>query len=440
MNIARITALLALSLTIALSSALTRAQAPATPPAVAARAATAAPAGFSAERLARADKMLQSYVDDGLIPGAVALVLRDGRPVYQKAVGWADKEAGRRMTMDTIFRIASQTKALTSVAVLSLFEEGRLSLGDPVSRFIPAFGNTTVSVRGENGVTVVPARRPITIRDLLTHTAGISYGVQPEIASQYEQRGLGPAAGFGWYFADKDEPVCAPIERLATLPFVAQPGEAWVYGYNTDVLGCVVERVSGQPLDQLIRARITEPLGMRDTSFFLGPERRSRLAAVYASTGDGKIARAPDGARGQGSYVDGPRRTFAGGAGLLSTARDYGRFLEMIRNGGALDGIRILAPHSVELMTTNQVGTLHSANGLGFGLGFETTDRYGANGMDSVGSYGWGGAYGTVYRVDPRERMVTMLMLQLLPNTTDVREKFPAMIYQALVEPSFKAR
>ena len=254
---------------VGLSTALTLAQAPATPPAVAARAATTAPAGFSAERLARADKMLQSYVDDGLIPGAVALVLRDGRPVYQKAVGWADKEAGRRMTMDTIFRIASQTKALTSVAVLSLFEEGKLSLGDPVSRFIPAFGKTTVSVRGENGVTVVPARRPITIRDLLTHTAGISYGVQPEIASQYEQRGLGPAAGFGWYFADKDEPVCAPIERLATLPFVAQPGEAWVYGYNTDVLGCVVERVSGQPLDQFIRARITEPLGMRDTSFFL---------------------------------------------------------------------------------------------------------------------------------------------------------------------------
>ena len=438
MNIARITASLACLL--GLSTALPLAQAPATPPAVAARAVTAAPAGFSPERLARADKMLQSYVDDSLIPGAVALVLRDGRPVYQKAVGWADKEAGRRMTMDTIFRIASQTKALTSVAVLSLFEEGKLSLGDPVSRFIPAFGNTTVSVRGENGVTVVPARRPITIRDLLTHTAGISYGVQPEIASQYEQRGLGPAAGFGWYFADKDEPVCAPIERLATLPFVAQPGEAWVYGYNTDVLGCVVERVSGQPLDQFIRARITEPLGMRDTSFFLGPEQRSRLAAVYASTGDGKIARAPDGARGQGSYVDGPRKTFAGGAGLLSTARDYGRFLEMIRNGGALDGIRILAPHSVELMTTNQVGTLHSANGLGFGLGFETTDRYGANGMDSVSSYGWGGAYGTVYRVDPRERMVTMLMLQLLPNTTDVREKFPAMIYQALVEPSFKAR
>jgi CubicO group peptidase (beta-lactamase class C family) len=436
MNIARSTALLAVA--IGLSSALTVAQGPAGAP-VTGSASRPVPAGFSAARLARVDQMLQSYVDDGLIPGAVALVLRDGRPAYQKAVGWADKEAGRRMALSTVFRIASQTKALTSVGVLSLLEEGKLSLSDPVSRFIPAFGKTTVSVRGENGVTVVPARRPITIRDLLTHTAGISYGVQPDVASQYEARGLGPAAGFGWYLADKDEQVCAPIERLATLPFVAQPGEAWVYGYNTDVLGCVIERVSGQPLDEFIRVRITEPLHMRDTSFFLAPEKRDRLAAVYASGSDGKAVRAENGARGQGSYVEGPRKSFAGGAGLLSTARDYGRFLEMIRGGGALDGIRILAPHSVELMTTNQVGTLHSSTGLGFGLGFETTDRYGANGMDSVGSYGWGGAYGTVYRVDPRERMVTILMLQLLPNTTDIREKFPAMVYQALVEPSFKS-
>jgi CubicO group peptidase (beta-lactamase class C family) len=438
MAFARAAFVLFAALTVAAYSGVW-AQVPA--PAAPARPVSTAPAGFSAERLARVDKVLQSYVDDGLIPGAVALVLRDGRPVYQKAVGWADKEAGRRMTMDTIFRIASQTKAITSVAVLALFEEGKLSLSDPVGKFIPAYAKTSVSVRGENGTTtVVPAKRPITIRDLLTHTAGISYGVQPEIAAQYEARGLGTAAGFGWYFANMDEPVCGPIERLATLPFVAHPGEAWVYGYNTDVLGCVVERASGQPLDQFIRARVTEPLGMRDTTFFLAPEQRSRLATVYASGNDGKSVRAPDGARGQGDYVDGPRKTFAGGAGLLSTARDYGRFLEMIRGGGALDGIRILAPHSVDLMTNNQVGTLHSATGLGFGLGFETTDRYGANGMDSVGAYGWGGAYGTMYRVDPRERMVTMLMLQLLPNTTDVREKFPAMVYQALVEPAAKAR
>ena len=386
--------------------------------------------GFSAERLSRVDAMLQSYVDQDLIPGAVALVLQDGKPVYQKAVGWADKEAGRRMTMDTIFRIASQTKAITSVAVLSLVEEGKLGLSDPVGRYIPTFAKTTVLV----GSTTVPARRPITIRDLLTHMAGISYGVQPEIANQYAAKGLGPSAGAGWYFADKDEGICDAMERLGTLPFVAQPGEAWVYGYNTDVLGCVVERVTGQGLDQVIAARITGPLGMTDTRFFASPDQRGRLAAVYASGANGKSTRAPEGALGQGAYVDGPRRALAGGAGLVSTARDYGRFLEMIRHGGTLDGVRILAPHTVALMHTNQVGTLHSANGLGFGLGFETTDRYGANGMDSVGAYGWAGAYGTIYRIDPDARLVTMLMLQLLPNTTDVREKFPALVHQALLE------
>ncbi|HEY6507634.1 MAG TPA: serine hydrolase domain-containing protein [Vicinamibacterales bacterium] len=389
-----------------------------------------ASAGFSVERLARLDAMLQSYVDQGLIPGAVALVLQDGKPVYQKAVGWADKEAGRRMTMDTIFRIASQTKAITSVAVLSLVEEGKLGLSDPVGRYIPTFAKTTVVA----GSTTVPARRPITIRDLLTHTAGISYGVQPEIASQYAAKGLGPAAGAGWYFADKDEGICDAMERLGTLPFVAQPGEAWVYGYNTDVLGCVVERVTGQGLDQVIAARITGPLGMTDTRFFVSPDQRGRLAAVYASGANGKSTRAPDGALGQGAYVDGPRRALAGGAGLVSTARDYGRFLEMIRHGGPLDGVRILAPHTVALMHTNQVGTLHSPNGLGFGLGFETTDRYGANGMDSVGAYGWAGAYGTIYRIDPDARLVLMFMIQQLPNTTDVREKFPALVYQALLE------
>ncbi len=183
------------------------------------------------------------------------------------------------------------------------------------------------------------------------------------------------------------------METLAVLPFVAQPGEAWVYGYSIDVLGCVVERASGMPLDEFVRTRITEPLGMKDTRFFLPTEQRGRLAAVYASGSDGRITRAPEGSRGQGAYVDGPRRSFAGGAGLLSTARDYARFLEMIRQGGALDGVRVLAPRTVELMTTNQVGTLYSSTGLGFGMGFETTDRYGANGMDSKGAYGWDGAY-----------------------------------------------
>jgi CubicO group peptidase (beta-lactamase class C family) len=392
------------------------------------RAAAASKAGLATERVARIDRALQQYVDDNRIAGIVALVLRDGQPVYERAVGWSDKEAGRRMTTDTIFRIASQTKAITSTAILSLVEEGKLTINDPVSRVIPQFAKTTVATGGS----VVPAKRPITIRDLLTHTAGISYGTEPAIAPQYEAKGLGPAAGFGWYTADKDEPVCSTMERLATLPFVAQPGEQWVYGYNTDILGCVVERASGMPLDAFIKTRITQPLRMTDTQFFLPAAQRDRLAAVYASGDDGLIKRAPDGPRGQGNYVDGPRRSFAGGAGLLSTARDYGRFLEMIRRGGELDGVRILAPRTVKLMTTNQVGTLHSTTGLGFGLGFETTDRYGANGMDSEGAFGWAGAYGTIYRIDPEARLVMLMMIQLLPNATDIRTVFPALVYQAL--------
>ena len=388
------------------------------------------------DRIGRIDRLLQAYVDDNRISGAVALVLRDGRPVYEAAVGWSDKDAGRLMTPDAIFRIASHTKALTSVAILSLVEEGRIGLADPVSRFIPEFAATNVMVRDGADTEMVRANRPITIRDLLTHTAGISYGTQPEVAALYEAKGLGPAAGFGWYTADKDEPICTTMETLASLPFVAQPGEDWVYGYNTDILGCVVERASGVPLDAFVAMRITEPLGMNDTYFFLSPEQRDRLAAVYASGPDGRITRAPEGSKGQGAYVDGARRSFAGGAGLLSTASDYARFLEMIRNGGALDGVRILAPRTVKQMTTNQVGTLHSTTGLGFGLGFQTTDRYGANGMDSEGAFGWFGAYGTMYRVDPEARLVMVLLVQMLPNATDIRTKFPTLVYQALVEPS----
>jgi CubicO group peptidase (beta-lactamase class C family) len=389
---------------------------------------------FASDRLARIDTVFNRYVDEGRIGGAVVLVLREGRPVYERAFGWSDKESGRRMAPDSIFRIASQSKALTSVGILSLMEEGKLALTDPVSLFIPAFAKTTVLVEKDGAVSTVPANRPITIRDLLTHTAGISYGTGRAEAPLYQAKGLGPAAGFGWYTADKDEPICDTMERLASLPFAAQPGESYVYGYNTDILGCVIERASGIPLDRFIAQRITGPLHMQDTQFYLLPSQRERLTAVYASGPDGRITRAPDGARGQGHYVDGPRKSFAGGAGLLSTARDYGRFLEMIRNGGILDGVRILSPRTVALMTTNQVGTLHSSTGLGFGLGFETTDRYGAAGLASVGSYGWGGAYGSTYRVDPDAGVVMLLMIQLLPSSSDITAKFPTLVYQALVD------
>ena len=391
-----------------------------------------APGTFDPARATVIDRAFQRYIDTDRVAGIVALAMQDGHVVYEKAFGWADKEAGRRMTTDTIFRIASQSKAITSAAIMQLIEEGSLALNTRVSTLIPSFTTTTVAVANDRGsVTQVPPRRPITIRDLLTHTAGISYGTDPAVSALYREKGLGPAAGAGWYTADKDEPVCVTMERLGTLPFVAQPGEAWVYGYNTDILGCIVEKVSGMSLDAYLRERILAPLGMKDTQFFLPPSQKDRLAAVYSSA-DGKYVRAPEGPRGQGHYIDGPRRNFSGGAGLLSTARDYARFLEAMRRGGTLDGARILSPLSVKLMSTNQVGTLHSTTGLGFGLGFETVDRFGASGMSHEGTFSWGGAYGSQYRVDPAARLTMVLMIQLIPNATDLSQVFPTLIYQAL--------
>jgi CubicO group peptidase (beta-lactamase class C family) len=391
--------------------------------------------GFSVERLGRVDALVDTYINDGRVAGAVVLVLRDGKPVYERAAGWADKEAGRKMTMDTQFRIASQTKALTSVAILQLMEEGKLAINDPAGKYIPTFAKTTVAtkIEGAKDPVISPAKRAITLKDLLTHTSGMDYGTSAGVAALYEAKGLGPAAGFGWYFADKNEPICDSMERLGTLPFVSQPGEAWVYGYNTDVLGCIVEKASGVSLDEFFRSHITGPLGMKDTHFFLPPEKRERLATVYGSDANGKAVRQANDAKGQGHYVDGPRKSFSGGAGLISTARDYATFLEALRNGGELGKVRILSPHAVKLMTTNQVGSLRGQNANGFGYGFDTQDRYGP-GMDSVGAWGWGGAYGSSYKVDPAERLTIVLMIQLLPNNTDFRDKFPASIYQALLD------
>jgi CubicO group peptidase (beta-lactamase class C family) len=391
---------------------------------------------ISKERLARIDGLMQQYVDENLIAGAVALILQNGQPIYQRALGYSDKEAGSRMQMDTIFRIASQTKAITSVAILQLQERGKLIVTDPVSKYIPEFAKTTVLVKNESGASsTVPATRPITLRDLLTHTAGISYGTQPELADLYAAKGLGPAAGNGWYTADKNEGTCTTMARLASLPFQTQPGTAFIYGYNTDILGCVVERASGMPLDEYFRTQITGPLGMKDTQFFLPQEQRRRLAAVYASGPNGKIVRAPNDAKGQGHYIDGPRKNFAGGAGLLSTAQDYARFLEALRNGGVLDGVRILSPRSVALMTTNQIHELHVKEDMGFGYGFEIVERFGAAGLEAPGTFGWGGAYGTNYRVDPTSGLVVVLMIQLMPNNTDFREKFANLVYQSLLPP-----
>ncbi|MBI4500438.1 MAG: beta-lactamase family protein [Gemmatimonadetes bacterium] len=390
---------------------------------------------FSADRVGRIDRAMQSYVDSGFIAGAATLVMQHGRVVYQGAYGWADRERGRKMSGDAIFRIASQSKAVTAVAVMMLVEEGRIALGEPVSRYMPTFARTAVVARSDSARSLVPAKRLISIRDLLTHTAGISYGTDPQVAALYEAKGLGPAAGFGWYLADKAEPICVTMDRLGSLPFVAQPGEAFVYGYSTDILGCVVERVSGMPLDQFFRQRVFDPLGMPDTYFYLPEDKRSRLAAVYAPDESGKLSRAVLGSRGQGHYVEGPRASFAGGAGLLSTTHDYARFLQMLLNGGELDGVRLLSPTTVGLMTANQVGTLYSPDGYGFGLGFRTTERLGGGGLPfSIGSYGWGGAYQSTYWVDPAQGLVALFMSQHLPNVQpNVANRFVWLVYQAMV-------
>jgi len=283
---------------------------------------------------------------------------------------------------------------------------------------------------GGTGYDVVPARRAITIRDLLTHTAGISYGDGPA-ADQWQAAGI-----TGWYFADRDEPVGATISRLAALPFDAQPGEKWVYGYNTDILGALVERVSGQPLDQFLRTRIFEPLGMRDTSFYLPKEKADRLATVYSVAGEGTVTRTPDtgGMTSQGAYLEGPRKSFSGGAGLLSTASDYARFLQMLLNGGELDGQRILSRSTVKLMTVSHTAGIEFRPGQGFGLGFSIVEDLGARGLPgSVGEYGWGGAYHSTYWVDPAEQLVVVYMTQVIPSgTLDDQNKLRALVYQAI--------
>jgi CubicO group peptidase (beta-lactamase class C family) len=402
--------------------------------------------GVAADRLARLGPALREYVTRGQLAGGVVLVARHGTLLHADAFGFRDREAQAPMRTDTIFRIASQTKALVSVGIMMLQEEGKLLLSDPLGKYLSEFQRTTVAVPNETGgYDVVDAKRPITLRDLLTQTAGIGYGMG--IA-----RDRWEAAGIqGWYFANRDEPIAATVSRMAALPFDAHPGERWVYGYATDILGVVIEKVSGEALDRFLRARVFEPLGMTDTHFYLPPEKRDRLAVVYSALPSvvhrdvgpliafretAGVERAPEPGTGigQGAYVDGPRASFSGGAGLLSTASDYARFLQMLLNGGTLDGTRLLSRKSVELMTAAHVPRQQYRDGQAFGLGFSVVEDVGARGTPgSVGEFGWGGAYHSTYWIDPKEGLVVVYMTQLIPaGGIDDYGKLRALIYQAL--------
>lgn len=389
--------------------------------------------GISSERLQRLRDGMAAYAERGQLAGSVTLVARRGKIVFLEAFGNRDMETDAPMQTDTIFRIASHTKAVVSVAIMILQESGRLDINDPVSRYLPEFANTTVAVpETDGGYRVEPASRQITIRDLLTHTAGISYGNGPA-AEQWQAAGLQ-----GWYTAHHNEPIRETVRRMASLPFDAHPGERWIYGYNTDILGAVVEVAAEQRLDRFLQERIFAPLNMSDTHFYLPEDKHHRLATVYSS-GERGLVRAPDGdhMQSQGQYTDLSRQNLSGGAGLLSTATDYGRFLQMLLNGGELDGRRLLSPKTVELMTTNHTGGLgHFYAGNGFGLGFSIRQDLGSQGTPgSIGEFGWLGAYHSIYWVDPVEQLVVVYLSQLIPaGPLDDHIKLRNLVYQAIVE------
>lgn len=390
--------------------------------------------GVSSERINNLNSVLQNYVDDNSISGAVALVARKNKIVFFDAVGKSDIEKNKVMEKDAIFRIASQSKAIISVGVMILQEQGRLLISDELGDYIPEFKKTNVEeLNKDGGYEIVDAKRPITIRDLLTHTSGIGYGYGLS-KDLWEEAKIQ-----GWYFADRNEPILETVKRIASLPFEAHPGEKFVYGYNTDILGAVIEVISGQSLETFLQNRILTPLGMNDTHFYLPKSKVSRLATVYSS-GDYGIVKAPvDGTMvSQGAYVKGPRKSFSGGAGFLSTALDYAKFLQMMLNGGKFDGKRIISRKSIELMTTDHLdqATFEWTKGTGFGLGFSVLTNLGLRGeYGTLGEYGWGGAYHSSYWVDPKEELLVVYLTQLIPaKKINDHGKLRAQVYQSLVD------
>lgn len=389
--------------------------------------------GFADDRLERIDVVIEKDIRSNKISGAVALVARDGKIVYHKALGYADVGERREMNTDAIFRIASMTKAVTSVGVMILYERGHFQLNDPISKYLPEFSEPQVAVAFDDDGRIMetrPAEREISIVDLLSHSSGISYGAfGGPLSASYKQAEIIDGLTI------TNATLADTMSRLAALPLLFDPGERFEYGLNTDVLGYLIEVISGKTLDRFFRDEIYEPLGMQDTYFYLPDDKADRLVTLYAdvdglnpSTGtEGDIILDdPD------FPIKGARTYFSGGAGLSSTAYDYFRFIQMLQNNGELDGRRVLGRKSVELMRTGRIDWDGDGNG-DFGLGFQVTGDLGKAGeISSPSAYAWGGAFNSAYWIDPEERLVAVFMSNVRPYTTDIRSRFRTAVYQAL--------
>jgi CubicO group peptidase (beta-lactamase class C family) len=389
--------------------------------------------GLSSARLERIGTTVQASVDKGEIAGAVTLVARHGQVVWLRATGNQDQENSKPMRTDSIFRICSMTKPITTLAVMMLYEEGRFQLDDPIAKYIPEFADPKVLVKSKEGKPyTIPATRPITIRHLLTHTSGITYNWDADLGSLYKEANI--ASGILPF----DGTIGESVKRLAKLPLLFNPGERWNYGLNIDVLGYLIEVISGKPLDQFLKVRIFEPLGMKDTFFYVPRDKVDRLATAYTSYEGKGLARFPDIPITEGPFsysadypVAGPQKLFSGGGGLCSTASDYARFCQLMLNKGKCGKTQLISRKSIELMTHDQLGPKFSeqAFGLGFGIdGVKTPLR----GLGSPGQYNWGGFFYTTFTIDPKEDMITIFMAQLHPGAPSTDGDFHTLAYAAL--------
>lgn len=390
--------------------------------------------GMSSERLERIDAMCREAISEDQVPGIVALVARGGKIVFHQAYGMADNQAGKAMERDAIFRIASQTKAVTSTAVMMLWEEGKFQLDDPISKFIPEFEDAQVLTGfqyADTSYTSEPAARPITIRHLLTHTSGLGYGV---IDGDERFQILYEKAGITDLFTTENISIAESVKKLAKLPLHHHPGEAYTYSEGLDVLGYFIEIVSGMPFDEFLRERLFEPLGLEDTWFYLPSEKADRLVTIQQQK-DGKWSPYPVTFYDPAYPIKGARRFFSGGAGLSSTAKDYATFLQMYLNGGDLNGVRILSRTTIQSMMGNQTGDLFGGGNEYYGLAFGVVTQQGQDqgGRGSVGTFDWGGYFNTQYFADPKEGIIGIIMKQTRgPVNDETGWKFRLLVGQAV--------